>query len=325
LSNITLVFLLCFNVSKCRTCPRINCDINLEHFTISYTERQHQMLQSIFRELERNNRAWKHRHSRPRCSVLRNPSKWWNFAIHVHLDKIKDYNKRRTKDYICRRAKNNVLYAKGYAQKLSSYYGTDYYLRPVMERVEQEYSFEELRILREAVHDKLKRESKKNIASKSKAKKVTPVTVPTPPKNLKESTTSVDKDERGTSETSQAGWIQWAFPSWGGWTAPEKESKEFAAKDDIDAPLVSSITEDVTAETAERIIEEEVWNMVAETSAESVSLLKKDVVFAHITFFLNSGTLQLLGDKTKTQGSPIPVSNVDVPQVDAMSWETLNG
>ena len=56
-----------------RSMSRINCDIKLEHFTVSYTERQHKIIQSIVQEMERNNRSWKHRHKRPRCSVRKDP------------------------------------------------------------------------------------------------------------------------------------------------------------------------------------------------------------------------------------------------------------
>ena len=63
---------------------------------------------------------------------------------------------------MCGRAKNNALYAKGYAQKLTSAFGTDYYLRPVMEAVEREYPYEDIRVIREAVDDRLKRERKRN-------------------------------------------------------------------------------------------------------------------------------------------------------------------
>ena len=56
-----------------RSTPRLNCDIKLEHFTVSYTERQHKIIQSIVHEMDRNNRSWKHRHKRPRCSVRKDP------------------------------------------------------------------------------------------------------------------------------------------------------------------------------------------------------------------------------------------------------------
>ena len=62
-----------------RSMSRINCDIKLEHFTVSYTERQHKIIQSIVQEMERNNRSWKHRHKRPRCSIRKDP-RYKNFV-----------------------------------------------------------------------------------------------------------------------------------------------------------------------------------------------------------------------------------------------------
>ena len=233
------------------------------------------------------------------------------------MDSIRESNHRQTKEFICGRAKNNALYAKGYAQKLTSYYGTDYYLRPVIETVERDYSYDDIRLLREAVHDRLKREKKKQHPSNSRERrksghKIPQLKIQDKSENEKSepgtTATTTTTTAAATGENAQVGWVQWAFPTWGGWgTAESKEDSSSPAKDSVEtssATLETTTTTTTTSpEEAERIIEEEIWHMVTESSAESVSLLKKDSVFAHVNFRLDSGTLQLLGDKLPSTAS----------------------
>ena len=255
----------------------------------------------------------------PSFSIQYSSRRWWRFAISVHLESIRESNRRQTKEFICGRAKNNALYAKGYTQKLTSYYGTDYYLRPVMETVERDYSYQDIRIIREAVHDKLKADRKQTAARDRRksgvAKKFAAAPTPTsePKKSPDEkSSDSVAGSPTTTAENSQAGWLQWAFPSWGGWGSQETPAQDTNSAT-TETTSTTTTTTTTSAEEAERIIEEEVWNMVTETSAESASLLKKDVVFAHVNFRLDSGTIQLVGDKQQSETSKTATTSPTSP------------
>ena len=199
------------------------------------------------------------------------------------------------------------------------------------------------------MHDRLRREKRQNsvrdrkkshAARKTTTTTTTTVTTGNSTTKTKEAEQALAATDEGgdaaavtASNNSQVGWLQWAFPSWGGWgsqTAQEEASAKTSTDQAATATSATTTTTSSTAtptppttsaEEAERIIEEEVWHMVTETSAESASLLKKDVVFAHVNFRLDSGTMQLVGDKQldKSAGAASPTSPSCQPSASSSS------
>uniref|UniRef100_A0ABI7ZSY5 UBA domain-containing protein n=1 Tax=Felis catus TaxID=9685 RepID=A0ABI7ZSY5_FELCA len=185
---------------RSRHTPRIECDIHLETIPLKLSQLQHRQIMEFLKELERKERQVKFRKWKPRVAVSENCREWWYFALNANLNEIREERKRCTWDFLLHRARDAVSYTDKYFSQLKGG------LLPAddkeeMCRIEEEQSFEELKILRELVHERFHKQEE-----------------------LAESLREPQFDSPGDSldpEPSGGSWmlqyLQSWFPGWGGW------------------------------------------------------------------------------------------------------------
>ncbi|XP_064629557.1 intermembrane lipid transfer protein VPS13D-like isoform X2 [Lineus longissimus] len=258
--------------------PRIGLDIKLEKIPLSLSDVQHLGIIAWIKEFERYDRGRKYRKWRPTVKFKENKIRWWWYAIKANLTTIQERSIRSTKHYMLKRAKENVIYVKGYTQYLVS--GTvEQKYKVVRDYMEETLTFEELKILREVAMDRASKELK-DMQPKPVSKEEPAVKSPS--------------DNRGVLQR----W--WTWTGYG--ASPEaadqnhdNEADSFyedaiggrSADDLPPAPKVAKIDE---AELEEA--EQEVFDMLAE-SEENNTLLRRDIVFARINFCLEAGSFKI--------------------------------
>uniref|UniRef100_A0A667ILP4 Vacuolar protein sorting 13 homolog D n=1 Tax=Lynx canadensis TaxID=61383 RepID=A0A667ILP4_LYNCA len=186
---------------RSRHTPRIECDIHLETIPLKLSQLQHRQIMEFLKELERKERQVKFRKWKPRVAVSENCREWWYFALNANLNEIREERKRCTWDFLLHRARDAVSYTDKYFSKLKGG------LLPAddkeeMCRIEEEQSFEELKILRELVHERFHKQEE--LAE-----------------SLREPQSDSPGDSPGDPEPSGGSrmlqYLQSWFPGWGGW------------------------------------------------------------------------------------------------------------
>ncbi|XP_011264993.1 vacuolar protein sorting-associated protein 13D isoform X1 [Camponotus floridanus] len=165
--------------------PRIIVDLLLDEVPLSLTDIQYEEMVKCIKELDRIDRCKQQLRCRPVTPVKESFKEWWKYAARCHLgrDTLKPKPSWET---LLLRARENINYVQAYAKLL----GTPTSVLPtetkaLKEKVENERSFDELRVLRELAMHKMK-----------------------PAKSQQESNTKMPQG-RGMLE-------QW-FPQWWGW------------------------------------------------------------------------------------------------------------
>lgn len=138
---------------RSRHTPRIECDIQLETIPLKLSQLQYRQIMEFLRELERKERQVKFRKWKPKVAVSENCREWWYFALNANLHEIRQQRKCCTWGFLLHRARDAVSYTDKYFSKLKGgLLSADD--KEEMCRIEEEQSFEELKILRELVHER---------------------------------------------------------------------------------------------------------------------------------------------------------------------------
>lgn len=95
-------------------------DMRLEEIPISLSDKQYCLLVKLLNTFKLRVRASRFKKWRPGVGVvLGNERAWWRFAMDAALERIRRRNKRCSLKFALERAKQNVVYVKGYTQQLT--------------------------------------------------------------------------------------------------------------------------------------------------------------------------------------------------------------
>ncbi|XP_030798084.1 vacuolar protein sorting-associated protein 13D isoform X1 [Rhinopithecus roxellana] len=261
---------------RSRHSPRIDCDIQLETIPLKLSQLQYRQIMEFLKELERKERQVKFRRWKPKVAISKNCREWWYFALNANLYEIREQRKRCTWDFMLHRARDAVSYTDKYFNKLKGgLLSTDD--KEEMCRIEEEQSFEELKILRELVHDRFHKQEE--LAESLRE-----------PQFDSPGASPGDPEPGGGSGMLQ--YLQSWFPGWGGWYGQQTPE--------------GNVVEGLSAEQQEQWIPEEIlgteefFDPTADASCMN-TYTKRDHVFAKLNLQLQRGTVTLLH---KEQGTP---------------------
>ncbi|XP_077998114.1 intermembrane lipid transfer protein VPS13D-like [Glandiceps talaboti] len=261
---------------RSRNSPRLACELELQKIPLALAESQYRGILAMIKESERYDKARKYRKWRPMSKVKDSPSKWWKFAFNSILNKIKERNKRLQTSYVLKRAKDNVQYVEAYTQYLTNPTLTGD-LMEHKEKTEIELTFDELRILREVAMERVRKEEALAVAAKEK---------------IDSEQLQLQKEE----QQYQSGTFQRWFPGWGGWYSSSSATPETSPT----STGMSAV--DGTASLNKDEIEEEILDALGDNSDDD-TFMKRDNIFALLTFSLQSGTFKLNEDSATTGSS----------------------
>ncbi|XP_004411222.1 PREDICTED: vacuolar protein sorting-associated protein 13D [Odobenus rosmarus divergens] len=254
---------------RSRHTPRIECDIHLETIPLKLSQLQYRQIMEFLKELERKERQVKFRRWKPKVAVSESCREWWYFALNANLNEIREERKRCTWDFLLHRARDAVSYTDKYFSKLKGglLHADD---REEMRRIEEEQSFEELKILCELVHERFHKQEE--LAE-----------------SLREPQLDSPGDSPGDPEASGgSGMLQYLqswFPGWGGWYGQQSPEGR---------PVEGLSAEQHEQWTPEEILgTEEFFDPTADASCLS-AYTKRDLVFARLNVQLQRGTVTLL-------------------------------
>ncbi|XP_014665862.1 PREDICTED: vacuolar protein sorting-associated protein 13D-like [Priapulus caudatus] len=257
---------------RSRVTPRITCDLVMDRMQLNIGEPQYRSMIAWMKEYDRFERSRQYRRWRPVVNVKDSAATWWKFCMTSVLHTITNRNRRCTKNFMLQRARTNVQYVHTYANQLSGKQ-TDTSGQKLIEDVEAELTFQELKILRELAMSKA-----------------------APPVSDRVPSNQPHKSPAGDSRGVLKRW----FPGWGGWySAAEPEESAQATEETccaaVEMPNDSSprsATGSPPVKHPKLEIEERFMDVIADT-AENNTLLKRDSVFARLNFLLKTGTCQL--------------------------------
>lgn len=253
---------------RTRHTPRIECDIQLETIPLRLSQLQYRQIMEFLKELERKERQAKFRKWKPKVGVSENCREWWYFALNANLNAIREQRKRCTWDFLLHRARDAVFYTDRYFRKLKGgLLSADD--KEEMCRIEEEQTFEELKILRELVHDLFYKQEE--LAENLRE-----------PQLESPGESPGDPDARGGSGMLQ--YLQSWFPGWGGWYGQQSPEGK---------PVEGLSAEPHEQWTAEEILgTEEFFDPTADASCMN-TYTKRDHVFAKLNLQLQRGTVTL--------------------------------
>ncbi|XP_046280637.1 intermembrane lipid transfer protein VPS13D isoform X2 [Marmota monax] len=254
---------------RSRHSPRIECDIQLETIPLKLSQLQYRQIMGFLKELERKERQVKFRKWKPKVAVSKSCREWWYFALNANLYEIREQRKRCTWDFLLHRAHDAVFYTDKYFSKLKGglLSAED---KEEMCRIEEEQSFEELKILRELVHDRFYKQEE--LAESLRE-----------PQFDSPGSSPGDPDASGGSGMLQ--YLQSWFPGWGGWYG--QQNPEGRAVEGLPAEQQEQWTPEEILGT------EEFFDPTADASCMN-TYTKRDHVFAKLNLQLQRGTVTLL-------------------------------
>ncbi|XP_066231199.1 intermembrane lipid transfer protein VPS13D isoform X2 [Saccopteryx leptura] len=253
---------------RSRHMPRIECDIQLETIPLKLSQLQYRQIMGFLKELDRKERQVKFRRWKPKVAISGNCREWWYFALNANLHEIREQRRRYTWDFLSHRARDAVSYTDKYFNKLKgSLLSLDD--REEMCRIEEEQSFEELKILRELVHERFHKQEE--LAE-----------------SLREPQFDSPGDSPGEPEAGGgSGMLQYLqswFPGWGGWSGQQAPGEK---------PAEGLSAEQPEQWTPEDILgTEEFFDPTADASCMN-TYTRRDHVFAKLNLQLQRGTVTL--------------------------------
>ena len=103
--------------------PRLHLDVRLEEIPISLSDDQYRLLLKLAGSFKMRLRASRFRRWRPvgvaATSVAGNERAWWRFATEAAVSRIRRRYQRRSLQFALKRARQNVVYVRGYTQHLT--------------------------------------------------------------------------------------------------------------------------------------------------------------------------------------------------------------
>ncbi|XP_069400804.1 intermembrane lipid transfer protein VPS13D isoform X3 [Ovis canadensis] len=268
---------------RSRHTPRIECDIHLETIPLKLSQLQYRQIMEFLKELERKERQVKFRKWKPKVAVSENCREWWYFALNANLHEIREQRKRCTWGFLLGRARDAVSYTDKYFTMLrGGLLSADD--KEEMYRIEEEQSFEELKILRELVHERFHKQEE--LAESLREPQLDPL-----------GDSPGDPGPGGGSGMLQ--YLQSWFPGWGGWygqQSPEGKPVEGLMAE----PQEQWTPEEILASSSTCSGSEEFFDPTADASCMN-TYTKRDHVFAKLNLQLQRGTVTLLHQE---QGAP---------------------
>lgn len=134
-----------------KTEPRNVVDLQIEQCPITLTSIQYKNILEWSDSFNRANILWKYRKWRPKVPVIGNAILWWKFAVDSHLESYRLKKSRNNWQFIVSRAKDIISYCDVYYTQLTHPETLNKSMRELKDRIESEFSIEELSILREVV------------------------------------------------------------------------------------------------------------------------------------------------------------------------------
>ncbi|XP_063001311.1 intermembrane lipid transfer protein VPS13D isoform X8 [Elgaria multicarinata webbii] len=262
---------------RSRNTPRLEFDIQLETIPLKLSQTQYQQIMDFLKELDRKERQIKFRRWKPKVTVSGNCREWWLFALNAHLAEIREQKERSSWEFALHRAQDVVSYTDLYYKKLREVQLSDEE-QEEMERIEDEQTFEELKILCEIVYNRF-RELAESIKE--------PL-----PETLEEMS---EIELEASSSSSSSGMLQYLqswFPGWGGWYGDSQEALE----NDSFEGLLSETSEQWRPEDVAGA--DELFDPAADVSNIN-TFTKRDHVFAKLNLQLQGGSVTLLHTERK--------------------------
>ncbi|XP_023601544.1 vacuolar protein sorting-associated protein 13D isoform X9 [Myotis lucifugus] len=247
---------------RSRHTPRFECDIQLETIPLKLSQLQYRQIMGFLKELERKERQAKFRKWKPKVAISGNCREWWYFALDANLHEIREQRKRCTWDFLLHRARDAVSYTDKYFSKLKggllSADDTE-----EMCRIEEEQSFEELKILRELVHERFHKQEE--LAESLREPQF-------------DSPGDCPGDPGSGAGSGMLQYLQSWFPGWGGWSGK---------------PVEGLSAEQHEQWTPEEILgTEDFFDPAADASCMN-TYTRRDHVFAKLNLQLQRGTVTL--------------------------------
>ncbi|XP_044308193.1 vacuolar protein sorting-associated protein 13D isoform X3 [Varanus komodoensis] len=264
---------------RSRNSPRLEFDIQLETIPLKLSQTQYRQIMDFLKELERKERQVKFRRWKPKVTVTANCREWWRFALNAHISEIREKRGRSSWEFVLHRARDAVSYTDIYYKKLREVPLSEEEQRE-MERIEDEQTVEELKILREVVFNRFW-----ELAESIK-------------EPLSDALAGMSEAEpESHSSTGMLQYLQSWFPGWGGWYG---ESKEALEKDTFEGLLSEAPEqwrpEDVTGA-------DELFDPAADVS-DINTFTKRDHVFAKLNLRLQGGSVTLLHAEKRALWAP---------------------
>ncbi|NXG45301.1 VP13D protein, partial [Psilopogon haemacephalus] len=257
---------------RSRQTPRLECDIHLETIPLKLSQMQYQQIMGFLKELARKERQLKFRKWRPKAAVTESCREWWIFALNASLSEIREQRQRSTWDFALHRAQDAVSYTDMYYSKLKG--------EPLsaaeqaeMHRIEDEQTYEELKILYEIVHDKFH-----DLAESIKE--------PLP------DTPGGSPSMESAHGTGMLRYLQSWFPGWGGWYGYAQQTYE-------GEPFEGLLPDPKEQWNPEEILGADDFFDPAADASSMNTFTKRDHVFAKLNLQLQSGSFTLLHKKKK--------------------------
>ncbi|KAK7503179.1 hypothetical protein BaRGS_00005444, partial [Batillaria attramentaria] len=275
--------------------PRITVDLTMDQMAFSMATSQYRSLLLWQREFSRHNRRRKYRKFRPACTVRNNARRWWTFAIQSHLNQIRERNRRLTRSFLTERAHQAVIYSRLYADHLMGEPLTQQQ-KEDKDEIEEKWEYEELKVIRERIFFKLRRENKLSIE----------ITRKPHPGDLAASAQQ-PQPQQDTPSSGGGGLFRSWFPGWSGWyqSTPATQSPPSSPHSSSVSPVVDqggSMADALPSDREEKPvatyeeeaeIEQEILDVINDSS-ENSSFLRKDTVFARMSFILKTGSFKLV-------------------------------
>ncbi|KAK3583966.1 hypothetical protein CHS0354_033760 [Potamilus streckersoni] len=272
--------------------PRITFDLILEKMGFMLNDEQYKNIILMLKEFDRYERRKPNLKWRPLVPVKESPRDWWMYAISAKLHVIQEHEKRRTKSYLIQRVQDVLLYHKGYYLHLAQE-NVDSIMKTQISRIEANWSYEELRIVRELAYHRVKQDGK----------------LPKPQsveREVEMPKVDVIQSQFKQQQQQESLFQRW-FPGWAGWyggsvaaatksqSGTSLEEQTLASKQTIGHHFTEKDTEEPPPKISKSDLEQEIMGVL--DYAEDKSLLKRDMVFAKLNFCLDSGSFKLLGSK----------------------------
>ncbi|KAM8927222.1 intermembrane lipid transfer protein VPS13D [Pelodytes ibericus] len=252
--------------------PRIECDLCLKTIPLTLSQEQYQQIMEFIDEFDRKERQLKYRKWKPKGAVSKNCKEWWLFALNANLSEIREQRRRWTLAYLLHRACDAVFYCNKYYDRLKGIQlSSEEEAR--MDQIEEEQSVEELTILQEQVHSRLRKQLE--IAETLREPFSDPAVV------------SPASSPAGGQSSGMLHYLQSWFPGWGGWYGNPQEAGE-----DIER-LTQEEQQEKHWNPEEILSTDELFDPTADT-ANLNTFTKRDHIFAKLNFQLEGGTITLL-------------------------------
>ncbi|XP_069775082.1 intermembrane lipid transfer protein VPS13D isoform X2 [Narcine bancroftii] len=267
---------------RSRNTPRIECDVKLKTIPLKLSQVQYQQLMTFLKEIERKEQQLKLRKWRPKVPIKSNSREWWNFALNANLAEIREQRKRLNWTFVLQRARDAVFYTVKYHEKLKGNLNS-LEEEEELERIEEDQSFEELKILREIVFEQFKKQD--ILAEKLRG----------PPSEETLGSSLHSKSIHG-NRSGVIQYLQSWFPGWGGWYGYSQNSQQIERGESVE-DLAAEVQQQWNQE--ESLDGDEIFNTMADTSTMN-TFTRRDHVFIKLNFLLQSGTISLLSHEKET-------------------------